>query len=509
MGILNRPFRRSATRRRTVILLAAVGLIFLFWPPRPLRSDNFVFVFYLPTGHQIVPLRALDHTEYLSLLRVLNAVGAVSGLKESSNALTVYYGEATLKFRAGKKQIRAGDKTISLSEPVRVEEGQWLVPLDFLSKVLPQVLKEPVEYRSGSKRAFIGAVKPATYALHLTHLPEGTRLTVDFTEPVGLRTASRNGKWYIYLGSQPVQPLEHRTEFQSPYVSSIQFDDQDGEPKLIITPQVEGLDFYPTLAEGGKTIRADLLKSQPAAAQAHPPEQAPPQSAPPVVPPAPAAQPAPAFLEAPAVSNLPVVVLDAGHGGDNLGAEGAGGVLEKNLVAQLAVRTRLALLATGKYRVVLTRLGDTDPGFDQRDSAANSAHPVAFLSFHAGNMGFRTPQVAVYTYQPSLPAAPRADPPPLFRPWATLQESHLPASQKLAQDLQQQFSKVPGMAAARVAGAPVRVLRSVDAPAAAVELGSLAPGIDPEQLFSTPFQERLAEAIVAALEAFGTGGVQP
>jgi N-acetylmuramoyl-L-alanine amidase len=513
---LIRSFRRYAPRRRYAILAAALGLFFLLWPARVLRSDNFVF--YLPGTHQVVPLRAFGRAKYFSLLRVLNTVGAVSGLQESSNSLTVYYGSATLKFRSGKKKVEVDKKGIGLSEAVRVEEGQWLVPLDFLSKVLPRIVKEPVEYQEGSQRAFIGAVHPATFALRLTHLPEGARLTVDLTAPVSMRTASRNGKWYVYLGSQPIQPLEHGVHFQNPYVASVRFDDQDGEPKLIITPRMEGLDFYPTLTDHGRTIRADLLKSQPAVAQTATAAPAPPQAAPAPPPAAPAAQqPAPAFPASAPVSNLPVVVLDAGHGGSNLGAEGASGVVEKNLVAQLAMRTRLALLATGKYRVVLTRLGDTDPSFDQRDATANAARPLAFISFHAGNLGFRTPQVAVYTYLPSLPSAPSAapadapgaTPPPLLRPWVTLQESHLAASQTLGQSLHDQLTKVSGVADVRLSRAPVRVLRSVDAPAAALEVGSLASGMDPAQLFSAPFQQGLARAVVAAIEAFRPGGAQP
>lgn len=526
MGNLIRFFGRYGPRRRFAILAAALGLFLLLWPTRALRSDNFVF--YLPGTHEIVPLRNFGHTQYFSLLRVLNTAGTVSGLQESSDTLTVYYGSATLKFRARKKKVEVDGKGINLSDAVRVEEGQWLVPVDFLSRVLPRIVKKPVKYQEGSQRAFLGAVHPATFALHLTRVPEGARLTAEFTAPVSMRTASRNGKWVVYLGNRPIQPLEHRIRFKNPYLASVRFDDQDGEPKLIITPRKEGLDFYPTLTDYGRTIRADLLASSPATARTTPAAAPPTQIAPP---PAPATsaeaqqQVAPVPSPAP-LSNLPVVVLDPGHGGNNLGAQGADGVVEKNLVAQLAMRTRMALLATGKYRVVLTRMGDTDPNFDQRDSIANAARPLAFISFHAGNLGFRTPQVAVYTYLRSLPPAPPAPaaqppgvqqppgamnnvPPLLLRPWATLQESHLAASQNLGQSLHDQLANIPGLAPVDLSRAPVRVLRSVDAPAAALEVGSLAPGVDPAQLLSAAFQTRLARAVVAAIEGFHPEGAQP
>ena len=42
------------------------------------------------------------------------------------------------------------------------------------------------------------------------------------------------------------------------------------------------------------------------------------------------------------------------------GGHSRDGVLEKNLVAQYVARVRSALLATDKYRVVLTRAGDVN-----------------------------------------------------------------------------------------------------------------------------------------------------
>ena len=54
------------------------------------------------------------------------------------------------------------------------------------------------------------------------------------------------------------------------------------------------------------------------------------------------------------------MALDAGHGGEDNGGHSHDGVLEKDLTAQYVARVRSALLATAKYRVVLTRTGDVN-----------------------------------------------------------------------------------------------------------------------------------------------------
>lgn len=229
--------------------------------------------------------------------------------------------------------------------------------------------------------------------------------------------------------------------------------------------------------------------------------------------PGPQQTPPPPKIEevAPAEAALPVVVLDAGHGGQDSGARSRDGVWERDLVAQLEERVRLGLVSTNRYRVVLTRSGDADPSFDERAQTANAARAVAFLSFHAGNFGNRIPRLVVYTYRSasSKTASGESDPPaspgaegPMFVPWVDLQQGHLEPSRQLARALEAELEKLPGAIAHTPVEAPVRVLRSVDAPAAAIEMGSLAPDVDARPLTSPVWQQQIATAIVQALEAF-------
>lgn len=501
MRIALQPFRRRIRLRLAPAVAVILAAAVLLWWTRPLRSDNFVF--YLPNASEVLPIRTIGKGTYLPLLRVLNLVGKVDALKEGRDKLNVWFGNTKLELSQGSRKIVVGRVSLTLPEPVQVEDGQWLVPTEFLSFVLPRIVSQPITYRPGDHRIFIGSTKPSTYTVRLDPIPNGTRLTVDFSNPVALQTAARNGKWILYLGNRPFEPLEQKMQFDNPYVQDLQFDDQDGVPKLILTPAGPGLDLYPTVEEGGKILRADLLKSGATAEQAGAPETASSTGAP-----APSGEaqgevgPEAQVPGGPSLSSLPVVVLDAGHGGANLGARGANGVDEKNLVAQLVVRVRTALLSTGRYRVVLTRVGDTDPDFDQRALLAGTSRAVAFVSFHAGDLGFRSPRVVVYTYQPpGLSGTASPEPRPLFVPWSTAQTFHVAASKRFAQALHEQFASLPGLIGANPEEAPVRVLQSVNAPAVAIEIGSLAPQVDPSALLSTEFQQGLSEAVVRALDA--------
>ena len=66
------------------------------------------------------------------------------------------------------------------------------------------------------------------------------------------------------------------------------------------------------------------------------------------------------------------VVIDAGHGGENAGARGAGGLLEKDLVLDVSLRLAKRIESRG-IDVVLTRRDDRFVSLEERTSIANDA----------------------------------------------------------------------------------------------------------------------------------------
>ncbi|MGH9355746.1 MAG: N-acetylmuramoyl-L-alanine amidase, partial [Terriglobia bacterium] len=297
------------------------------------------------------------------------------------------------------------------------------------------------------------------------------------------------------------------------YVQEIRFDDHDGRPKLIITPTELGLNFYSQLTAGQQTLVADLVKPAQAPGPQAPPERqaaAVPSRAKPGAASAPSvAASAPEPVQIPTAVALPAIVLDAGHGGSDSGARSRDGVLEKNVTAAIVRKLASMLQATGKYRIVLTRSGDSDPSFEQRSVAANTVRPVAFVSFHAGELGGRSPVIAVYTYRPSSAPAGASAGSPLFIAWNQVQELEQTPSNQLAQILEKHFSQMAGVVLPPLARAPVRQLRSIAAPAAAVETGTLSPAEDAGLIAEDGFEQQVASAAAAALEQFSGAPAPP
>jgi N-acetylmuramoyl-L-alanine amidase len=101
------------------------------------------------------------------------------------------------------------------------------------------------------------------------------------------------------------------------------------------------------------------------------------------------------------------IVLDAGHGGWDLGTVGRQGLLEKDLVLDVTQRLGRLLQARLGSEVMFTRSGDTYLPLDQRADFANQTQADLFVSIHA-NYSSSAASRGVETYYTNLFSAPGA-----------------------------------------------------------------------------------------------------
>ena len=79
-----------------------------------------------------------------------------------------------------------------------------------------------------------------------------------------------------------------------------------------------------------------------------------------------------------------LIALDPGHGGRDPGALGARGTQEKGVVWTVAGELRQQLMAGGRYRVMVTRAGDSYVPLRERVARAQAVKADLFLSIHIG-----------------------------------------------------------------------------------------------------------------------------
>jgi len=79
------------------------------------------------------------------------------------------------------------------------------------------------------------------------------------------------------------------------------------------------------------------------------------------------------------------VVIDAGHGGNDVGTHGPSGLLEKDVVLDVALKLGALLQDRLGADVVYTRSSDTYVGLEERTQIANDRKADLFLSIHANS----------------------------------------------------------------------------------------------------------------------------
>jgi len=173
-----------------------------------------------------------------------------------------------------------------------------------------------------------------------------------------------------------------------------------------------------------------------------------------------------------------VVVLDAGHGGHDPGADGASGNYEKHFTQALTEKVYRILLREPGFKPYMTRTDDTFIELEDRAAIANSQQADAFLSIH-GNTFTSDPSVSgteTYYYEPD--------------------------SAKLAQVLQQAIVKATGFSDRGIKKEDWKVLRHSEVPAVLLEVGFLTNVREEALLLGETGQSQVAQAIVDGLKSY-------
>jgi len=251
------------------------------------------------------------------------------------------------------------------------------------------------------------------------------------------------------------------------------------------------------LIAGVSAFLALQAVGQPASRQEAPPAEPAPQQAP--APQAPSPPPAPSG---------PVIVLDPAHGGTDTGARGEAGMVEKDIVLQIARTVRAELERRG-FRVVMTRNDDSNPSYDDRAAVANAYRDAIFISLHVSSTGTVGSVRAYYDQFDTLipPAVVAASEKPKSQPlqtagltvWEDAQRPYAGTSHHLADLMQIEIAEhFPGSPDTSV-GVAVRALRSVAGPAVAIELSSVAaPNLNSLTGSAAPLAAAVARAITAS-----------
>ena len=214
------------------------------------------------------------------------------------------------------------------------------------------------------------------------------------------------------------------------------------------------------------------------------------------------------------------IVIDAGHGGHDSGTLGAGGIEEKDVVLDVALRLGKLLHDRLGSEVVYTRADDTFIPLETRTAIANKAQADLFISVHANSSEDASAR-GVEVYYLNFTSDPEAMEVASRENAVSTQSVHqlsdlvkkialkdkIDESRELAEDVDQSLyggltKGNEGLKNRGVKKAPFVVLIGANMPSILAEISFVTNQTDADELRRPEYRERVAESLYAGVARY-------
>jgi len=214
------------------------------------------------------------------------------------------------------------------------------------------------------------------------------------------------------------------------------------------------------------------------------------------------------------------IVIDAGHGGHDSGTLGVGGIEEKDVVLDVALRLGKLLHDRLGAEIVYTRADDTFIPLETRTAIANKAQADLFISVHANSSSDPSAR-GVEVYYLNFTSDPEAMEVASRENAVSTQSVHelsdlvkkialkdkIDESRELAEDVDQSLYKGlekgnEGLKNRGVKKAPFVVLIGANMPSILAEISFVTNPTDAEELRRPEYRERVAESLYAGIARY-------
>jgi N-acetylmuramoyl-L-alanine amidase len=497
-----------APLRRTAAVTAAVlVLLFASFPQAQGTPPASPLLLLTRAGRRPVPTTIVGGPEMIALDDVGSLFQATVREDSLAGGVTVTYRGRTIAASAGQSAVSVAGRLVSLPAPVLHSGRRWLVPIEFLPRALGLIYDQRIDLRRDARLLIVGDLRVPRVTAHIDVPGPPTHVTIEISPAATVTAAAQDGRITLRIDADA---LDLALPQGGGLVEQFRAGDQPNTVVVTLTAGAGTPRIATTAAPNLTRVTIDIASAAAPGQTAAPVQPTPPTT--------PGAVPAPAQ---PARSGIATIAIDPGHGGDDVGARGPGGVEEKAVTLDVARRLKNLIETRLGLRVVMTREDDRAVGLDDRTAIANNSKADLLLSLHAN--AALTPSMSgaeVYYLKSTadLEQARRdAESDAVTLPvlgggtrlvdmirWDMAQARHLDQSQAFASVLSQELdAKVPA-SPRPLQQALLRVLEGADMPAAEVELLYLTNPDQAKQAASDDFKNTLAQALFDAIVKFRT-----
>ena len=481
---------------------------------RPAQAQQQSLTVMMTNGHQTLAVAQVNDRQMVALGDLASVFGLSVQEDSLADGLTVAYRDQVVVLTATQNLASVGGRIVTLPSPPVSTSSGWYVPIEFLDRVLGLVINTSIERRQQSGLVIVGDLRVPTVDVEYTVGNGRVQIIFEVTPPAPYTIEEDQQHLLVKFDADALDLSLPETGSDS-LVTSIQ---RGTEPSwLTINLGSEYASFQSALRNrvtGTSTLLVSVLSegvTNEITAASTPSRPSVNETTPPLT-----------ELTAPAV--VRTIVLDPGHGGDDHGAVGPSGVLEKQVTLQVAERLQRAIESRLGLRVVMTRNDDRMVRLDERAAIANNNKADLFISLHANAAPTALPAGAGVSYLGLDDASGTSRESSDNRSvsvlggglrnieavsWEMAQISHIDQSAMFAAIVDAQLRTVVDVRPSGSQAAPFRVLIGANMPAVLVELGFLSNPNEEQKLTSASFQETLVQALFQSIVGFRVRVEQP
>ena len=438
-----------------------------------------------------LPLIKMGRQAYFPIIQLLQILDLPYSESISSGRLRIFPGNVVIELNHNQLVARLDQSSIRLPARVLFDQDQWLAPLEFVPQVLNEGLVPDIKIASTGDRWSTGGIEFIRLKHTTRKSAQATRIVIH---PVnaGKIVIRKNGPRIIFsLGNSPVEPPGSEISYQDDRVKAVFFEETAESSQLVIQLANETIEasitripnqkvylleaYHQLQGEVGDTRLGEvpfLLSSEPESRRWR------------------------------------RIIIDAGHGGLDLGALVKEGLHEKDVTLAIARKVRWILETELGVEVVLSRSEDETLSLEDRVFFANRGRFDLFLSIHLGNWQSSSFSKS-YVYLAKMPPLKNdleireKEFSFVLLPWDQAQASVLHRSFCLAEELQMIINELlNGGELLNHRHAPLRLLSSLAMPAVLLELGNVNQPDFREKVLTDQFQHNVSVAVLSALEQF-------
>jgi N-acetylmuramoyl-L-alanine amidase len=454
--------------------------------------------------HPVTAMRAGDQ-DVLRLDELADLLQLTVREDRGQNALTITHHNATIVLSLDQPLASVGGRLLSMPiAPVR-DGARWLVPPDVLGRAMGLIYGSRIDVRRASRLILVGDIVAPRVTVQQERVAGGLRITVD---------ASPRAACSIQQ-----EPRRLLLKFEAALLDVAPLPDPDFPAVVdsfsLTDPTALALGLGPRFG----TFRASTVSLDGGASRLVLDIQSvgPQPQAPPVTPPPSVSTETQISLGGPTSAAIRTIVIDPGHGGDDVGAKGPKGTLEKNVTLDVARRLKASIEGHLGIRVILAREDDRLVPLDDRASIANNNKADLFISLHANASPSRESRGAEVFYLSldgygeearRMAENPQANPLPTlgggrrdveFILWDMAQARHLAESAVFAGMVEESLRPRVEMRTRSIQQAAFRVLVGANMPAVLVEMGFITNPDQEAQLTSDAFKNAVVQALYEAI----------